>query len=244
MVRSAYDDKGNLINKNEDTLSAAPEGPRREILQQDVSQDILTPPPGKYFITDNLTDEQQKDLNRWAAEQVTNKIRDKPFDVMLEPVKKDAQLAAGEYGAAVATATFPELTPLSTAIGFGAGWYGTKLTLDTAQGKLLDAALTMPRTGESPAGIAGSGTIPMLSGPNGAPTVNVPYNLSTNPNTVSPLVAANQPLAPTNPASALDAMLSPNASAAALNALIMPPATGPTPPPVNQPAALPTLTRP
>jgi hypothetical protein len=43
MVRSSFDDKGNLIDRrNMDTLSAAPEGPRREILQRNEPQDLFT----------------------------------------------------------------------------------------------------------------------------------------------------------------------------------------------------------
>jgi hypothetical protein len=128
----------------EDTLSASDAPSQMEVSPPPSSApvDILAPPPGQYFLGDNLTDEQQKKLKEWMGEQVVGKVRDKPFDKMLEPMKKEVQAICGYVVAAVATVCFG---PGAELPGYMTGAAAGGIAFDWSTGKIIDAATGVPQ---------------------------------------------------------------------------------------------------
>jgi hypothetical protein len=110
--------------------------------------DLLAPEPGQYSLSDNLTDEQQKQLDEqlkkpkeWAAEWAFGKIRDKPFEKMLEPTKKEVQVICGDAAAALVTCLgFPEAR-LPAYMG---GSIVGGIVYDAVTGRIIDYAKGVP----------------------------------------------------------------------------------------------------
>jgi hypothetical protein len=102
--------------------------------------DLLAPAPGQYS-SDILTDEEQKKLTEWGAEWAFGKLRDKPFEKMLEPMKKEVQVICGDVGAALATAC---LGPEATLPGYMAGSSVGGIVFDAVTGKIFEPATGVP----------------------------------------------------------------------------------------------------
>lgn len=99
--------------------------------------DLLAPGPGQYFLEDVLTDDQRRKLDGWMAEQAFGIARDKPFDKLVEPMKKEVQAVCGDVGAAIATAC---VGPEAALPGYMAGSAAGGVVFDAVTGKIIDAA--------------------------------------------------------------------------------------------------------
>jgi hypothetical protein len=72
------------------------------------------------------------------AEKAFKKIRDKPFEMMLEPVKKGVQAICGDVGAALATCLGLPLP------GYMAGSFVGGIVFDEVTGRIIDYATGVP----------------------------------------------------------------------------------------------------
>jgi hypothetical protein len=104
--------------------------------------DLLAPAPGQYS-SDILTDEEQKKLTEWGVEKALGKLRDKPYEKMLEPMKKEVQAICGDVVAGLATCLGPEFT----LPGYMAGSFVGGIVFDEMTGRIIDSATkVVPRS--------------------------------------------------------------------------------------------------